>query len=652
MSSEPPLRRDPGSVARAVVAPPSGGLGLRVIAETGASPAEVPPLYLATSEPIEWKDGFYQEEWDGQEDFRWMSRAGRIAFAAAPHPRFLEISVHSEFLDLSQVLTAVGIGTSGAGGAGEQSASFDLTAGWMVLSIPVDSGLDELALEVNKSFPPAYYSGDDRELAVRLRAARLHADPERHRHVARQHPNAQRNTLEMRARKTELDSTPPSLGIDLHGACNVNPPCVYCEWDQSKDLEGDYVGAPFTSETLDEYGEFFDNASYLVNCSIGEPFMMKSLDDLLSTFGRQGKRLEMTTNGQILTDRNINRLLGRSVDLYISLDAATAETYAKLRNDKWDLLIANLRRLIAAKGATKGLPRIHLVFMPMRANLHELGDFVRLCGELQPDSLVLRPLNTGDSIDLVWDRAGYRYDYQQELLPFDELVRASAETARLCREKGVRLNDQMDFGGSSSFVDEFTDVEPTQSTETEDTATETPEIEQPVADPDLASAIAQTELPETPVVEAADTQPLPSLGAEGQPLCAEPWKSLYILRRGVMPCCYGGQPIAPMDEYRQTWNSPILQEIRRDLAAGRFHAYCLDSPSCPVVRKAEEGHRLPLGQRIFMRSREGWHRFAAATETGWKARAAWPFKVVIGLGLRVARSRSKLYQLRASTKQN
>ena len=32
---------------------------------------------------------------------------------------------------------------------------------------------------------------------------------------------------------------------------------------------------------------------------------MKNFDELLDTFGRSGKFVEITTNGQILTDRNI-----------------------------------------------------------------------------------------------------------------------------------------------------------------------------------------------------------------------------------------------------------------------------------------------------------------------------------------------------------
>ena len=72
------------------------------------------------------------------------------------------------------------------------------------------------------------------------------------------------------------------------------------------------------------------------------------------------------------------------------------------------------------------------------------------------------------------------------------------------------------------------------------------------------------------------------------PICQQPWEYLYVLRRGVMPCCCGGKPLAPMDRYREAWNSPLLQEMRGDLAAGKLHDYCHASPSCPIVQKARE----------------------------------------------------------------
>ena len=91
-----------------------------------------------------------------------------------------------------------------------------------------------------------------------------------------------------------------------------------------------------------------------------------------------------------------------------------------------------------------------------------------------------------------------------------------------------------------------------------------------------------------------------TLGEGRVPACLEPWKSLYVLRRGVLPCCYGDHPLATMGEYADTWNAPILQDIRRHIARGEFHAYCLGSQSCPIVRKsrhAPDAYEAAQGRR-------------------------------------------------------
>ena len=76
-----------------------------------------------------------------------------------------------------------------------------------------------------------------------------------------------------------------------------------------------------------------------------------------------------------------------------------------------------------------------------------------------------------------------------------------------------------------------------------------------------------------------------ALGGENQPLCREPWMSFYILRRGVMPCCYGW-PVDVFDaDPDRVWNSPKLQEIRSYLAKGKLSPYCLECPGCPIVQR-------------------------------------------------------------------
>jgi hypothetical protein len=75
------------------------------------------------------------------------------------------------------------------------------------------------------------------------------------------------------------------------------------------------------------------------------------------------------------------------------------------------------------------------------------------------------------------------------------------------------------------------------------------------------------------------------LGTTEEVLCREPWESYYILRRGILPCCHGSKPIAPIEDAERAWNSPELQEIRRYLAAGQLSPYCMESTGCPIVQR-------------------------------------------------------------------
>ena len=309
--------------------------------------------------------GFYALEDDSVERFRWMGQRGRIEFAPRAESGFAEFRVWSGFHDLRQRLTVE------TGGAPE---TFELPHGWWTVSVPMPAGRGAMTLRADRQLPRPARPGDGRQLAVRVAAPRAHGDAARHRTVAGQLRNAVLNTREALEGRAELASTPTNLGIDMHGACNVKPPCVYCDWDYAKAQEQDNVDAPFNLDTLGDYGPFFENAESLVNCSIGEPFMMKDFDALLDRFADGNKAVEITTNGQILTDRNVARLVGRRIELYVSLDAATAGTYARLRNDTFDRILGNLRRLVAVKGGRGGLPRLHLVFMPMQVNRHEAFD--------------------------------------------------------------------------------------------------------------------------------------------------------------------------------------------------------------------------------------------------------------------------------------
>lgn len=399
------------------------------------------PLTLAppvSSVPdLTFAAGFYALEVELDESFRWMGLHGTIELRPGDRPRFLELELLSEFFDLSQEVTVT---------VARIVTTIELGHGWNRVSVAIPVGAEAVDLLVNTPFPQEYYPGDTRELAVRVRRASLHGDVARYRAICSQHDNDIANLKEMLAGRTTLESTPPALGIDLIGRCNVHPPCVFCEWDAMKALEGDNAHLPFTLDTLHRLGDLFGHARLLVNCSIGEPFLLANLDELLDALAASGKILEMSTNGQVLTERNIERLFRREVYLYVSVDAARAETYAKLRNDAHARVVTNVRRLVQAKGGRGGWPKVYMVFMPMAANVDELPEFIALCADLQVDQLVLRPLNPTTLGKVKWERGGAVFDYRKQVLPFQELIRVAGLADELCHRLNVPLANQLDFG--------------------------------------------------------------------------------------------------------------------------------------------------------------------------------------------------------------
>jgi len=254
------------------------------------------------------------------------------------------------------------------------------------------------------------------------------------------------NYREMTEGKTTLESAPLNLGIDIYGKCNISPHCVYCLWDSMKVLEGDNVDIPVDARTLEGYGTFFTSARTLVNCSFGEPLLHPKLSELLDFCARNKKIVELATNGQAFTERTIRALVGKPVYLYISLDAASKATYAKIRNDRWDEILPGLRKLGEERRKAGNLPRIFMVFIPMRVNRDDLEEYFKLCLIVGADALVLRPMLFLTKPDIVEERGGHVFDYAKEMLnrrEVEEVIRKAGEFSKLY---GVPLASQFDFG--------------------------------------------------------------------------------------------------------------------------------------------------------------------------------------------------------------
>jgi len=398
------------------------------------------------TEPL-YGAGWYDWERHDMVPYRWTPGRGEIYLPPAGRlgVRYLSIPVFSEFHDFSQVLTL--------SLDGRVLAEWPLIHRWNYYSVALpetpgerSSSFSRLELAVNKPFPLKHHAVDPRELGARIGAPEFHDDAERHAASAFFLENARLNFEEMTSGETVLRSFPLNLGIDLYGRCNIKPPCVYCLWDSMKVLEGEYVDAVVDEKTLASYGPFFQASRNLVNCSFGEPTMHPRFAEILETIARFRKHLEVSSNGQAITERVIRALVGKPINLYISLDAATGETYSKIRNDRWDGILPSLIRLNEERKKHGDLPELYMVFMPMRVNKGDLEEYFRLCRKIDADALVLRALLYLENPKIERDRGGHHFDYAREMLGRPELEEIIAEAERLSKIYGVRLANQFNFG--------------------------------------------------------------------------------------------------------------------------------------------------------------------------------------------------------------
>lgn len=409
-------------------------------------------------------------------------------------------------------------------------ASYPLASGWQTLDLPV-SATDWLGFSIS----PFSAAGDKRQFGVMLRDALFHADQARHEKLALRQANGCRNEAEFLAGVEVLHSVPTHLRVTMSKRCNIanETPCVYCSWDWAKRLE---QGSPdFSAAFISRMGRFLDAATAVNDCSYGEPPLEPHFGAVVEMLTDGGRLFEFTSNGQTLSVKNRAKLLGRTARVHVSIDAATAAGYNRYRDHRFELIINNLRALCSERRATGNLPELYVSFIVMRSNVDDIPAFISLMADIGVDRVTFRTLYLEDHLDVRrLEHYGVQFDYDVECLGVAELI----ELGPRCRELGAAAGISVGIEW-----DEFVrNHGPTRS-------------------------------------EA--------------PICSEPWRTAYFLDRGLMPCCYGREPIVRWADVAQddleaglvaAFNSEPYRALRRDLAAGRLGEYCQRTRGCPIVK--------------------------------------------------------------------
>jgi MoaA/NifB/PqqE/SkfB family radical SAM enzyme len=420
--------------------------------------------------------------------------------------------------------------------ADDPSIAARIAAGWHWYSFDLGSvNRKRLELEVERPGPEP---DDSRELGVMLRSVAWHNSSERHSRIEAVRANTILNEAEYLSGAAVLRSIPPYLRLTIEVRCNIasNQACVYCAWKWMKKEE---IGSPSADlsfvKSLDSY---LSVAREVNDCSYGEPPLHSEFAQIVDLIATNERAFSLASNGKTMGPSIRQALLGRNVLLYVSIDSATSAGYARYRDHSFDRIIADLRTLCQEKKLHRNLPHLTVGFIVMNSNKRELPDFIALMRSVGVDRVKLMSLSREDCMDLdgrVQQRGGLVFNYDQEIIPVDELEAIAPEAQRVADELGVSLYiEWKDFRAHHGSAGE-------------------------------------------------------------QPLCSEPWKSLYALNRGIFPCCYGRKPLARWTErgsraveqfIEDSRNGAALQEIRHSLASGIFPAYCLSSLNCPIVAKS------------------------------------------------------------------
>ncbi len=161
-------------------------------------------------------------------------------------------------------------------------------------------------------------------------------------------------------------------------ACNLD--CITCfrnAWDQP-------IGR-MTDETFESILNGLKKMDPIPDVyfgGIGEPlFHVKTIEWIRRIKQELGVKVELITNGTILTEKKSRELIDAGLDtLWVSIDGATPESFSDVRmGAELPTILENLRRLFKMrKGGHFPKPEIGVAFVAMKRNINDLPKIIKL----------------------------------------------------------------------------------------------------------------------------------------------------------------------------------------------------------------------------------------------------------------------------------
>lgn len=360
------------------------------------------------------------------------------------------------------------------------------------------------------------------------------------------------NEYEISMRKEVLESKPRAMIGMIMNKCNIS--CRICDiWSRPQWQEPDRI-----------LKEIVDLLPYMEDICWqgGEVFYMKEFNSMLAE-GVKCKNLNQVifTNGLLLDETNLGIIAKGNVELVLSIDGASKETYEYIRRGaNFETLCKKLELIKEVRKSTGA--KINTYYNPVicRTNYKEILDMVEFAHKYEFTAITLNPIR-GIAEENIFEPIDEKaFEFMRKIVPIAE--------AR-SKEYGIRFNNWMPIDcGCNEIKFEQGSFDLEREEDLVDVGEDKNNIE-------FDNKHSDT------VKENIENNKKQNNKKNNRMICYAPWQRLLLDNDGqVRPYAICTKWIGHTKDYSlaQMWNNEAMQMYRRKIANNNFMDLC--QPEC------------------------------------------------------------------------